>query len=476
MLCLTLTGQTMEENMEILARNRSFVSMAELRLDLLDCEDPKQMSLIKSFEHDSGIPVILTCRRKTDGGLFDGSERKRNSILRKALEGGFSYIDLELDTKKAELEEYAKARGTRIIRSFHDFSGIPENTFSTISKIQAKGEIPKAAVMINGIQDLITLYKVREASSGKEMIIVGMGQYGVPSRILYRKFGSMLMFCSEKDTGNTGILTPSAMKQLYHADSIDFRTTVFGLVGNPVSHSMSPAIHNSGFEKIKFNAVYVPFLVDNVRSFFHFAEKLQIGGFSVTIPHKIAILPYLGRSSREVKQIGSCNTVVREGACWKGSNTDYYGFLSLVENDIANGKIQSAIIIGAGGAARAIAYALRNRKVNVLILNRTLEKAKALAESTMSSYDSLENASLYSGKADIIVQATSVGMNDEDADAAPNLKLTGHETVCDLVYSPAETAIIRRAQASGCRIIHGMDLLLAQGYLQFESFTGFKYP
>ena len=179
---------------------------------------------------------------------------------------------------------------------------------------------------------------------------------------------------------------------------------------------------------------------------------------------------------REVKQIGSCNTVVRAKNLWMGTNTDYYGFIEPLLTDIDSGKIQSALVVGAGGAARAVVWALRNHGVKVIILNRDILRAQKLALETMSNYDSLENANRYSG-VDLVVQTTSVGMvPDVDGDPIPTFCFTGKEIAYELVYKPHITHFLKRAEGAGCNLHFGIDMLLRQGKLQFETFTGYHYP
>ncbi|MDD4220430.1 MAG: shikimate dehydrogenase, partial [Sphaerochaetaceae bacterium] len=187
-------------------------------------------------------------------------------------------------------------------------------------------------------------------------------------------------------------------------------------------------------------------------------------------------LPYLGKITREVKQIGSCNTIVRAKNLWKGTNTDYYGFIEPLVSEIDGGKIQSALVIGAGGAARAVVWALRNHGCKVVIVNRNVKRAQSLAEETMASYDSLENATDYN-EVDLVVQTTSVGMEPNSAtDPIPQYMFNEKQIVYELVYRPKETLLVKRAQAAGCRILFGIGMLLRQGKLQFESFSGYHYP
>jgi len=486
-LCLTLTGSTLEENRALVEQNRTWISLAELRLDHLNRDEQK---IASSFPSTVDLPIILTFRRKSDGGLCTLGEKERLQTLYETAKGDYAYVDIEEDVKKSDLkfrdsmfeqkvdlERMLRERGVRIIRSLHDFTCVPADIYGRISKLASKGDIPKVAVTPKSMIDIISLFRVQaELSDIKDKIIIGMGDFGICARLLYKKCGSMLTFCSDTQAA-PGHLSARTMSELYHADKVDEKTHVFGIIGNPVYHTASPRIHNPGFEAIHYNAIYVPFLVDSVRAFFKLAEMLQIHGFSVTVPHKRNVQPYLGRITREVKQIGACNTVTRIQNMWKGTNTDYYGFLSPIADEIAQENIRTALVIGAGGASRAVVWALHNHGIKVTILNRSLEKARQLAEETMSSFDSLENCNLYSNSFDLVVQTTSVGMApDTDEDPVPSFVFTGDEIVYELVYQPKETPFFKRATEAGCRVIGGAEMLLEQGKLQFEAFSGYHYP
>lgn len=487
MICLTTSEPTLTGALKQVERNKEYIDMVELRLDLLE---PGELSSAQIFPRLCDLPTIATFRRVVDGGKSKLNDRTRIAKLRDVvLKGDFSYVDIEDDIKKSDLkvkddedvrhdfESELRQKGVKIIRSYHDFEKVPSDLFSRVTKLAKKGDIPKVAVTPNTIVDVVTIFRMQqELKDIKEKIIIGMGDFGVCTRILYKKIGSFLTFSSEDETA-PGQLTPKILKLLYKADQVNDRTNIYGIIGNPVLHTASPKIHNPGFSSIHYNAIYVPFLVDKVRAFFKLAELIHIYGFSVTVPHKRDVLPYLGKITREVKQIGACNTVTRIQGMWKGTNTDYYGFLSPIENEIAGDQIKSALVIGAGGAARAVVWALRNHHVKVTIVNRTLEKAKHLASETMSSYDKLENIKNYSGKVDLVVQTTVVGMAPkENEDPAPELDFLGNEFVYDLIYKPDYTFFLKRAQKAGCKVFNGKRMLLDQGKLQFESFTGYHYP
>ncbi len=483
MICLTLTEKNIENNLLQYQKYKELIDVVELRVDMLEGAIPVD-SVIR-FPELCEKPVILTCRKVKDGGKFSQGERSRFNLLRKLIKGKFSYIDIEEDMGRNELEICVKQNGIAIIRSFHDFNSVPGDLFKRMHKISQQGEIPKAAVTPKSFADMARIFEgEKELRNIDKKILLGMGDYGVPTRILYKLTGSLLSFCSAPGSsqGAPGHITPELMKNLYKADTISNETAIYGIIGNPIMHTASPAIHNPGFHKLGINAVYVPFLVDSVRSFFLFSEKIGIKGFSVTVPHKQNVLPYLGIISNEVKQIGSCNTVVQTKKLWKGINTDYYGFLHPIQEDLETGNIKKALVIGAGGAARSVVWALRNYGCSVLIVNRTFDSAVKLAVKTGSSAIEKSELAVISmegsqNRPDIVVQTTSVGMEPHAGkDPAEEYTFCGDEIVYDLVYKPRMTRLINRASQAGCRIVYGYEMLYAQGILQFKTFTGKEYP
>ena len=331
LICLTLSGNTLSGCLEEIRQNRAYIDLAELRLDFLSPEEQRRAA---EFPAMTDVPLILTLRRKEDGGRCTLSEKERRQLLLAALDGDYAYVDIEEDVKKNDVEQKAREKGVRIIRSFHDFSGIPDDIYSRIYRLAERGDIAKAAVTPHTIQDLLTLFRISEELKDVPKIIIGMGDWGIPIRILYRKAGSLLTFACSGEAVAPGQVSAKDLKMLYRADQVNERTGIYGIIGNPVLHTSSPLIHNLGFHAINYNAIYLPFLVDNVRIFFALAEYLRMRGFSVTIPFKDAVLMYLGNITREVKQIGSCNTVIRVPGMWKGMNTDYYGFLAPILKDI----------------------------------------------------------------------------------------------------------------------------------------------
>lgn len=475
MICLTLSGPTILDNLKALADNKDYVDICELRLDLLS---PSEVAKAADFPSMVDIPVILTLRRVSDGGKCTLQEKARRSLLIDTMKnGGFSYVDIEDDVKKSDVEEAAHSLGMKVIRSYHDFDGVPADIFSRVHSLASRGDVAKIAVTPHNTADVMTLFRINEELKDVPKIIIGMGEWGVATRILYKKMGSILTFGSNGKAVAPGMISARELKLLYRADQLNDNTGIYGIVGNPVMHSLSPQIHNPGFHKIHYNAVYVPFLSESIRSFLTLAEMLRMRGFSVTVPFKVDVVKYLGNITREVKQIGSCNTVVRVPNMWKGTNTDYYGFIHPIEKEIDDDRIKSALVIGAGGAAKAIVWALKMRNVKVMIVNRTKSKADELARLYGVGSDSLDNISLYEGKVDLVVQATNMGLHPyEDVNPAENFHFSGKEIAYDIVYKPKYTKFLLAAEKAGCSLKFGWDMLMEQGKLQFESFTGYHYP
>ena len=475
MICLTLSGPTLLDNLKALNDNKDCVDICELRLDLLS---PSEVCKAADFPSMVDIPVILTLRRVSDGGKCTLQEKARRSLLIETMKnGGFSYVDIEDDVKKSDVEEAAHSLGMKVIRSYHDFEGVPADIFSRVHSLASRGDVAKIAVTPHSTADVMTLFRINEELKSVPKIIIGMGEWGVATRILYKKMGSILTFGSNGKAVAPGMISARELKYLYRADKLNENTGIYGIVGNPVMHSLSPQIHNPGFQRINYNAVYVPFLSDSIRSFLTLAEMLRMRGFSITVPFKVDVVKYLGNITREVKQIGSCNTVVRVPNMWKGTNTDYYGFIHPIEKEIDDGKIKSALVIGAGGAAKAIVWALKMRNVRVMIVNRTKSKADELARLYGVGSDSLDNISRYEGKVDLVVQATNMGLHPyEDVNPASSFHFSGKEIAYDIVYKPKYTKFLLAAEKAGCALKFGWDMLMEQGKLQFESFTGYHYP
>jgi 3-dehydroquinate dehydratase / shikimate dehydrogenase len=504
-LCLSLTGSTIAKNLAAIDRYRGLIDMAELRADYLD---PEEQFHIRSFPEKAGLPTILTVRRKADGGRFEQGEGVRLVILAKGLSfaesdtrKNFAYVDIEHDLQIPAIQEAARTFGTRIIRTLHCMDGVPSNLESAWRELASNPyEIPKLAVRVKTLSDTEALLRLFGGNgmlsgaadnpggmgSGQQRIVIGSGEYGFCTRVLAKRMGSMLVYASAVKAGlepaAPGQLDPETYTGTYRGKQAEADWNLYGILGGTsVLGSLWPAIHNEGFSTLGLKAMYVPFPSDDLESFLRIAEILNIRGFSVTVPFKEKILPRLSSRSAEVEAIGACNTAVRGSKGWAGYNTDAYGFRRAVIEFLGTGDLKgiNACIVGAGGAARAVAYTLHELGANACIINRNLTKAKRLAERYGFRWSGMTERAveLVERHNDLIIQTTSVGMDGgSPGDPIEWYEFSGREAVFETIYNPMETQLLRRAKAAGCRVTSGVGMLQAQAAAQFSLFTGLEYP
>lgn len=471
-LCLSLSGPSLREAAQASAACRGRVDLVELRADLLP---PGELGELARFPALSPVPAILVLRRRRDGGGFAAPEGQRRAVLRRALEGGWAAVELEEDLRDGELEAAARRGGRLVIRCLHDTGGVPADLAERLRGLpRAPGEIAKALVSPSGTQDLVRLAPAFRELESRPGVIVAQGERGLYTRVLAPRLGCRLAYCSSAEL--------ERFLGSYRFRSLDAGTMVCGVIGNPIAHSRSPELHNRGYAALGLNAVYLPFLVDRVEAFFELAETLRLSGFSVTMPFKEQVIPLLSERDPAVLATGACNTVLRRGPRrWCGANTDVAGFLGPLRSRAPACLDPStrAVVIGAGGAARAVLYALRQQGMRPRVLNRTVARARRLGESFGCPWGPLSAEGLAeAGEGpELIVQTTSAGMGAaRDVDPLPGYGFSGEEVVYELVYEPPLTPLLARAAAAGCTTVGGAEMLAAQGREQFRLFTGRDYP
>jgi 3-dehydroquinate dehydratase/shikimate dehydrogenase len=312
-----------------------------------------------------------------------------------------------------------------------------------------------------------------------------MGERGVVSRILAPRFGSLLTFASLNPAGATapGQLTINELLNLYRSCDINEDTELFGVIANPVAHSMSPLIHNAAFWHLGMNRVYLPFLVDDVTDFIARFRELPVKGFSVTLPHKERAMESADEIDPETRRIGALNTLVERHGKLVGTNTDRSAALGAMEHALGGRqagvsplKGKRVVLIGARGTARAVGVGLVDAGAKVKILNRTAEKAQALADELGCEWGPLDDLSV-ARDADVIINTTPIGMHPNvDESIVPADFLRKGMLVFDAVYNPVETKLIREARSSGCLTVTGLEMFVAQAAEQFHLFTGEKPP
>lgn len=488
LICLCLTAKTLAEDLELVEKYRKYIDLAELRVDFLN--EDERLS-VREFPSKAKIPCILTIRRAVDGGEYTEGEASRTTLFARALafadkdsSKNFTYVDFEDDFHVASLQDAALAYGTKIIRSFHDMKNPVANIADKIrSMTHSRFEIPKIAFMPHSLADITALYREMQEFSKTEQIIAAMGPLGLPTRILASSFNSYLSFTSPAELlGNLleiGHTDPKTLCDIYHYHDLNKDTKLYGITGWPLKVTSSPVLHNTSFKEQGMNAVYIPFKSESADDAFAFAEALNVKGFSVTIPHKETIIKYLDAADKKVEEIGACNTVIKRNGKWYGYNTDCTGFeKALLEfTGLKNLKRKKVAIIGAGGAAKAVAYAVHEAGGKACVFNRTVSKARSLAEKFGFEFSTLDLDAVSKLRKfnDIIIQTTSKGMMSNEPPSEENDPLwfydfTGSELVYDIVYEPSETPVMKRAKEAGCSVQNGFTMLKYQGEEQFRLF------
>ncbi len=497
MICQCLTAPDIAGWVEEIREQREYAILYELRFDLLaDLKTGSPAAIGRLLDRVStevlpelsGKPWIAVVRRGEDlGGWPVSDECARIEVLRSILQRlEPRYIELELGFTDETVTGFAGAHGTTIVRSFHDFAGTPEELDRVFDETGARtDEIAKLVVTPQSAADLLRLYETAtrfRRKTGKRYIVTGTGEYGLPSVVAPALFGSEWTYAFTGDPGSggdpggteraaPGRYTPKELAETYRAGRAQPEWPLFAVLGAPVAHSRSPEYHNRRFREEGIEALYVPIRADSFAEFEALAEALSIRGVSVTVPHKEAALAAAGtRVSKSARGVGAANTLVRilpRG--WRADNTDVAGFLSAIDTE----KLDTALVIGAGGAARAIVSALTGVGIDVYIANRTPERALALARhfglgetrvrSLDGPFDDLHP--------DIVVQTTSVGMEpNPDRDPLPNYRFAGTEVVYDIIYTPEETLFLHRAGCAGCRVITGRKMFDSQAEAQFVQY------
>lgn len=446
----------------------------ELRLDWLadDRERHEALDWLKRSAPKDGV-FIATCRRRVGGGEFAGDAAEELFWLMKAREAGCAWCDLEIETMQElrgkSVEGYALP--PKVMLSIHDFRRTPKRMKRV--KIPSRGVAAvKVAAMSRRLSDSARL--LRLARGTQRVVAVPMGETGLAGRILALREGSALIYAPVAAATAPGQVPLRDMKELYRAHELTQKTAVYGVIGDPISHSLSPLLHNTGYLAARKDAVYLPFLVEELSDFFEIVPEFAVHGFSVTLPHKERILRYLDDCEPLAEEIGAVNTVtVRRGGKLSGSNTDYIGALRALEGKMPL-KGSRVVIIGAGGVARAVAFALAKADAEVLVCARRENAARQLARAVHGGV--LRRAGLRKQRFDVLVNATPLGMHPHPESSPLVATELNCSLVMDLIYRPLQTKLLRMAAARGIRTVSGVEMFLAQGIAQWELWMGGSAP
>jgi 3-dehydroquinate dehydratase/shikimate dehydrogenase len=451
--------------------------LVELRVDYIG----REINLGRLITDRPG-PVIVTARLPEDGGRWMRTEEERLTLLRSAIASGVEYVDLEAKIASS-IPRYGK---TKRIISYHNLESTPENLEELHEQMSRQdADIVKLATMATTFSDNVRMINlVKQAKI--PTIGICMGEIGVITRVLASRLKmpfTYATYSSEKKLA-PGQLDWKDMTALYDYHHIDDKTELFGVVADPVAHSYSPLVHNRGLKKLNLNARYLPFRVprDDLHVFMESCPELGIQGISITIPHKAAALDFCTQAESSARGIGAINTMIFHGEDRIGYNTDYRAAMDCISEAFklradADHPMRgiTALVLGAGGVSRAIAWGLKQRGAEVKISARNEDQAKSLSGELSINYVLWDDR--YDEPYRLLVNGTPVGMHP-DVDSSPfaSAKLNPLMVVFDTVYNPENTLLIKYARKQQCRIITGVDMFVRQAAYQFKLFTGKEAP
>ena len=506
-ICAVVAARTAREMAQQLRRALRWTRTVELRLDYL--ENGKELGRFAFWlaRHRPGCPMmklptrrpplphdikylrpmsmraarhplqgtlVATLRAVRAGGRFTGNPYRQLAFLACAIMFGCDWCDIEEERIPGPLlRQGGLAPPARLLISVHDFRRTPRNLAPIRRRLEKRGgDAIKIATHCHSIADSLRVLSL--ARGRRNVVAVPMGEAALPARVLALRSGSALAYAAVEQATAPGQLSLEEMKDLYRADKIDRRTRVYGVIGDPVAHSLSPLMHNVGFQARRMNAVYLPFLVGDLKDFLAAIGPLGIAGFSVTLPHKGRILGHLDGCDPLAVRIGAVNTVVvRGGGKLYGYNTDYVGVLRALERRVRL-RGSRVLVYGAGGAARAAAFALAQGGAVVCICARRRLRARELARAVGG--EAIERVRLRREFFDAIVNATPVGMHPHAGQSPLGAAELNARLVMDLVYRPQKTRLLGLAQRRGIETVSGVDMFVAQGTAQWEIWTGVRAP
>jgi 3-dehydroquinate dehydratase / shikimate dehydrogenase len=467
MIILSITGPDMRRAKSQLRSSSRYADIIEFRVDLIrNASLPVLLSATRK-------PVIITCRPRWEGGAFVGEEKDRITMLLRALKLGADYVDIELRSKKSSLEQLIDFRREAVVVSAHYHERRVGDVDRLYNRMHATGAaVVKFAFTARDAHDIrhVSRFLARAREDNRKAVAIAMGEPGEASRILYRVYGGWATYAAPEKGAPAapGQVTIRRLRMLFRAHTLTPGTKVCAVIGNPVRQSKGIVVHNTLFSRDRINGVYVRFPVVNLHAFMmHVASSMH--GFSVTVPHKERIMKFLDSIDPTARKIGAVNTVLRKDGRLYGTNTDASGALDAIERRLRV-RSRSVLIIGAGGAARAIAYEARRRGARVTIANRTEAKGKKLARALGVAAISLTG--IPDRHFDILVNATPVGMIPETNCTPLPRQSVRASVVFDAVYNPPLTRFLHDARQNGAVVISGTEMYINQAALQYKLYTG----
>ena len=479
-VCVALRSNTVPELISRAEATLSETQFLEFRLDSLPDPAAAVHQIGDFLSEHKDVVAIATCRRKAYGGSFNGSLAEEIAILTAAADAGFGLVDIEIESAEECLtSQFESLRETdaAILISFHDFAHAadPEMAFARIQRFEP--DFVKIVTTAHSLSDSLNLLKwIMERSGDAQIVGIAMGEAGIVSRVLSLRAGSTFTFASAPDGAETapGQMTARTLKDLYRIEQIDQATRIYGVAGNPISHSLSPLMQNSAFRRERINAVYLPLKTETVTDLFNLARQLPLSGISVTMPLKQQVISHLANVDPLTSKLGACNTI-RTGVDGKlyGFNTDVAGIVRPLEKRLGL-KGARVIVLGAGGAARAAVYGLVDKGAQVSVWSRKEASARELAASAGAR--AVSRQQLAASEFDVLINATPCGMHGNSHPRPLETEEWRARLVFDLVYNPLDTPLLQDARARGIATIQGVEMFVHQGARQFELWTGKPAP
>ncbi len=477
-VCIALGLPTVEKLLEQadkeVAAGECFL---EFRLDYLNRPEAGLKAVAAFLEKHPDVSLLVTCRRHQNHGKYNGVIDDQMKILNAAIDAGAHAIDVEIETAEKTIErlEHMRAKAHLIV-SWHNYEGTPplEPVLRRMMKVPA--DAYKLVTTAKKPSDASKVLGLQKAHPKVPMILLAMGEVGFPTRVLCNAQGSVYTYAAPNSVEGTapGQVSARVLRQLYRIDKLTKGAKVYGVVADPVRHSLSPNVHNRAFQAKRIDAVYLPFLVQptQLKDFLGMCEVLPVQGFSVTIPHKQRILKYLDVVDPLARRIGAVNTVWKKAGKWRGTNTDAGAVTKPLGKRIKLNR-STVLLVGNGGAARGAAFALADAGAKVVITGRNSDRVRAFAK--LCGAEAVAKEQLNGRKFDALVHATPIGMWPHTKECFFDGALPA-DVVFDMVYNPLETELLKRAKAQGCGVIQGLEMFLAQAAQQFEIWTGETAP
>ncbi|XP_062144759.1 bifunctional 3-dehydroquinate dehydratase/shikimate dehydrogenase, chloroplastic-like [Alnus glutinosa] len=496
LICAPLVAQSVEQMViDMKQAKAEGADVVEVRLDYIKNFQPRQD--LEIILRNKPLPVIIVYRPKWEGGLYEGDEHTRVETLQLAKELGADYIDFELKVASDLMGELRKNRhsGSKIIVSCYvnSMASLEEDLSHLVASIQTTGaNIIKLVANATSITEISRIFHLLSHCQ-VPLIAYSVGERGLISQILCRKFGGFLTYGSIEGNSVPGLPTLDSLRQAYKVEYVNEETKVFGLISKPVGHSKGPLLHNPTFRHVNYNGIYVPMFVDDLRDFFSVYSTADFAGFSVGFPYKEAIFGFCDEVHPLAQTIGAVNTIVRRPSDGKliGYNTDCEASITAIEDALkeqgcTNGEApfssplagKQFVLVGAGGAGRALAFGAKSRGARVLIFDIDFDRAKSLACAVSGEARSFEDiVNFQPNKGAILANATPLGMHpNTDRIPVSEATLADYQLVFDSVYIPRKTRLLKESEAAGAIIVSGVEMFLRQAIGQFNLFTGREAP